>query len=146
MPESFGDNLIFGRHNAILDVFKNANLPEDAKIFQDEQLPRYSSDPLLRPDVVVVDHRNKRATIVDVTYPFESSPSALQRVCDSKRSKYDSIKCNLEANGSTVVVDALVMGLVGSLNPLNATVHAALYIFNLARSATVGANSNQSVV
>ena len=117
MWEGPGQNPILGRHDTILNiVLKDANIPENAEVFKDQQLPGYSSDPLLRPDLVVVDHGRKRAVIADVACPFESSLPALQKACDTKRTKYDGIKKNFEARGYTVVLDALVVECRGSYN------------------------------
>ena len=83
----------------------------------------------------MVDHSKKRAIIIDVACPFESSSDAFRKARDSKRTKYDGIKTNLESKGYTVVLDALIVGSLGAWDPLNAAVLSALNILGKKRAA-----------
>ena len=104
------------RHNAILDiVLKYANITENAEVFKDQQLPAYSSDSLLRPDLVVIDHGRKGATNAIVACPFELSLPAMQRSLDANRTKNVAMQRNFKAKGYNVVLDALVLGSMGSV-------------------------------
>ena len=115
MREGPSENPILGRHDTILNILiEEATLSDGVEVRRYQQIPEYSSDPLLRPDLVVLDHSKKTATIVDVACPFENGNQAFLKTRDVKRTKYDSIKVNLESKGYRVILDAFVVGSLGS--------------------------------
>ena len=140
MREGPGENPILGRHNAILNI-----LIEEATLSDGVDIPEYSSDSLLRPDLVVLDHSKKTATIVDAACPFENGNQAFLKTRDVKRTKYDSIKVNLESKGYRVIFDAFVVESLGSWDPLNADVLAALNISGK-RRASVAKHCMQTAI
>lgn len=68
----------------------------------------------LKPDLVIFDQANKSAVIVDIACPFDNGSDALEVKRAEKRDKYEPLADLLRVRGYRVVVDALVVGALGS--------------------------------
>lgn len=74
----------------------------------------------LRPDLVI--RKGKETIIFDVTVPFEDGPQAIESARRKKVEKYknlDHVDHELSIDGSVVVVEAIVVGDLGSWDPVN---------------------------
>lgn len=73
----------------------------------------------LKPDLVILNDTTGQATVVDVTVPFEGS-NAFGDVREAKIQKYNYLKKILAAKGyHKVIVNAFVIGSLGSWDPNN---------------------------
>lgn len=59
------------RHDAVLSQLLKSVKKSDKKVFSNPQVPNFDSD--LRPDIPLVDNRNKVATPINVTIDFENA-------------------------------------------------------------------------
>uniref|UniRef100_A0A7E4VBH6 Reverse transcriptase n=1 Tax=Panagrellus redivivus TaxID=6233 RepID=A0A7E4VBH6_PANRE len=78
---------------------------------------RSNSD--LRPDITVIDEKNRTATIIDIAIPFESSKVAMEEARRRKKEKYAGIEQSLKERGFKTFCDAFVIGSLGSYDPAN---------------------------
>ncbi|KAK3917034.1 hypothetical protein KUF71_026046, partial [Frankliniella fusca] len=77
------------------------------------------ADSRLMPDLVVIDNDRKLAIIVDVACPFDNRQDAFLEKRNEKISKYTPI-CNiLKTKGYRAIVDAVLVGSLGSWDPAN---------------------------
>ena len=73
----------------------------------------------LMPDLVVINNERKLAIIVDVACPFDNRRDALIAKRKEKIEKYSPLCEDLKAKGYRAVVDAIVVGALGSWDPDN---------------------------
>ena len=99
------------RHNATVERLVKA-VPQTLETkFLDQTV--LGCDSLGRPDVVIVDDKDKKAYLVDVTFLCET-PKNLKASRASKVDKYTGIKAKLEEKGNETVLDALLVGSLGT--------------------------------
>ena len=95
--------------------------------FKERKIPGSPGD--LRPDYCLIDRPHGFATIVDVTIPFEGDAGSFQRAREEKVRKYQPLKDWLMSEGFVdVMVDAFIVGSLGSWDPDNATISRRLGI------------------
>jgi hypothetical protein len=71
----------------------------------------------LRPDLVIV--KNNKATIIDITVPFENRMEALNQARLLKLQKYEDLARAPSGRFAEVKVDTIVLGSLGSWDPEN---------------------------
>ncbi|KAM8707298.1 hypothetical protein ACLKA7_011399 [Drosophila subpalustris] len=125
MPHSAAMQL---RHNAIAAPISKAakvrgTLRENCRV---EGVPEELQT--LRPDIVARDEAAKRIIMVDVTVPFENGSGALDTARNAKLEKYRPLAEALRRQGYRVAVDAIVVGALGTWDPLNERVLKLLNI------------------
>jgi hypothetical protein len=98
--------LINQRHNAVNRVTKAAQ--SKYTILTENETIQGN----LRPDLVIV--KNNKATIIDITMPFENRMKALTEARQCKVSKYEVLARALNNTFSEVKVDAIVLGSLGT--------------------------------
>ena len=103
------------RHNAIVDRIKQAA----SYRFQLLGENRIVDDTLLRPDLVLINNREKRAIIVDVTIPFENRPEAFKAARDEKMEKYKATEQFLRPKFPNICIAPVIVGALGSWDPEN---------------------------
>ena len=99
------------RHNAIVERLVKAVPQTLGTKFLDQTVP--GCDSLGRPDVVILDDKDKKAYLVDVAVPCET-PENLKASRARKLDKYAGIKAKLEEKGYDTVLDALLVGSLGT--------------------------------
>ena len=107
---------IKARHDKVMERLVRAIPGSLGTKFLDQTVPNCSG--LQRPDVVILNEEQKKAYLVDVTCPCETTvnmASARQRKVD----KYADVKGRLEEKGYDTVLDAFVVGTLGTWDPLN---------------------------
>uniref|UniRef100_A0A7E4VPB3 Reverse transcriptase n=1 Tax=Panagrellus redivivus TaxID=6233 RepID=A0A7E4VPB3_PANRE len=92
------------RHNAVVNRLEKV-LPQNShtRILTNQTVPGCDSN--LRPDITVIDDKNRIATIIDVAIPFESQLLSLRRHPSTQE-------------GETFN-DAFIVGSLGSFDPAN---------------------------
>ena len=114
------------RHNAILQRLSKAVPQPEGNRYLEQKLKGMPGD--LRPDLALW-HNDGRVTIVDVTIPYEADEAAFEKARSEKKAKYQPIAEWLQNNGHTdVVIDAFVVGALGSWDTNNETVLKRLNI------------------
>ena len=100
------------RHNAILERLVKAVPQTLGTKFLDQTVPSCGS--LGRPDVVILDDKDKKTYLVDVAVPCET-PENLRASRERKLDKYAGIKAKakLEEKGYDTVLDVLLVGSLG---------------------------------
>lgn len=73
----------------------------------------------VRPDIVVIDKKEKTVSIVDVCCPFESGPNALQYARARKQMHYQPETIAFQKMGYKTLCDAIVVGCLGSWSCAN---------------------------
>jgi uncharacterized C2H2 Zn-finger protein len=73
----------------------------------------------LKPDIVMIDEAKSRVAILDIRCPFEGSTNSFENARISKREKYDIEKLAFNMKGFDCICDAIVVGALGSWDPLN---------------------------
>jgi len=81
-----------------------------------------------RSDREVREEAAKRIVIIDVTVPFENGTGALESARRAKIEKYRPLAEELRRQGYRVVVDAIVVGALGTWDPINERVLKVLNI------------------
>ncbi|KAK3908767.1 Retrovirus-related Pol polyprotein from type-1 retrotransposable element R2 [Frankliniella fusca] len=81
-----------------------------------------------KPDLVIINTSSKQAVIIDVACPFENRYEALERKRIEKVQKYLPLAEALQQQGFETVVDAVVVGSLGSWDPSNESSMALLGI------------------
>jgi hypothetical protein len=105
-------DLITRRHNTMVDRVRKAVSSKFAILAENEAM-----NGNMRPDLVIA--RNNTANIIDVTIPFENRMVALGQDRQDKLQKYDDRGRALRSRFSEVKVDAIVLGSLGTWDPLN---------------------------
>ena len=90
--------LIRDRHNAILDRIIRAVPDSLGAKYKEQPLPGTSGNN--RPDLTVIAPDDSYAIIVDVSCPFEGSPTALEEAAQAKLLKYEPLRhvCSVRYN------------------------------------------------
>ena len=107
---------IKARHDKVMERLVRAIPGNLGTKFLDQTVPNCSG--LQRPDVVILNEEQKKAYLVDVTCPCETTANmaaARQRKLD----KYADVKVKLEEKGYETVLDAFVVGTLGTWDPKN---------------------------
>lgn len=115
------------RHNAVLDrITKGIPLTDDREMRINRKVEGSSSND--RPDIVILDKKDRTATVVDVAVPFENGPNSLVQAREHKISKYEHIRQELEAQGYKTTMGAIIVGALGTWPNENDAVLTALGI------------------
>ena len=119
-------SLMRSRHNAVLQRLSRAVSPTEGDRYMEQNVRNAPGD--LRPDMVVW-HPDGRITIVDVTIPYEGEEGAFMKARQEKKTKYQPIADWLVTKGHPdVLIDAFVVGSLGSWDPENEDVMKRLRI------------------
>ena len=114
------------RHNAILERIVRA-IPEFLGTKMKEQsIPGTTGDN--RPDLTIISPCGTRVTLVEVSCPFEGTPTALQDAADLKVAKYEPLRQQLLQTYAEVTIHPFIVGNLGSWFPGNDRVLSALKI------------------
>ena len=119
-------DLIRARHNSIVDRIVRAVPAHLGKIFREQPPPGTTGDN--RPDLTIISHNDTSAILVDVTCPFEGSPSALEVAAQAKLDKYEPLRQTLLQRYQSVQVYPFVVGSLGSWYKGNDAVLSALHV------------------
>ena len=118
------------RHNAILDrLVKAYKPPATTTVHINKTIPGLNDN--IRPDIVAIDETNKRATIIDVTTPFENNYAAFIEARQEKIRKYEPVVRHFEQLGfdsSNIYLNAFIVGALGGWDPNNELVLSQLGI------------------
>ncbi|KAL5510008.1 hypothetical protein EMCRGX_G005472 [Ephydatia muelleri] len=113
------------RHNAILERIVKA-VPEFMGTKMKEQpLPGTGDN---RPDLTIISPCGRKVMLVEVSCPFEGSPTALEDAAAHKVTKYEPLRRQLLQNYSEVTIHPFIVGSLGSWFPGNDRVLSALRI------------------
>uniref|UniRef100_A0A7E4V2A8 Reverse transcriptase n=1 Tax=Panagrellus redivivus TaxID=6233 RepID=A0A7E4V2A8_PANRE len=106
------------RHNAVAGRLEKV-LPRNdhTSVYINQAVPGSNSD--LRPDITVIDEKNRIATIIDIAIPFKSSKVAMEEARRRKKEKNAGIERSLKERGFKTFCDAFVIGSLGSYDPAN---------------------------
>lgn len=110
-------DLITKRHNRVVDRLVRAIPIGTAEIRLDQRAPEVASN--LRPDIIIWDPQNKKATIIDVVCPFENRQQAFDAARLDKETKYQPLVNELVSKGFNVSLHALVVGALGAWDDKN---------------------------
>ncbi|KAK3927015.1 Retrovirus-related Pol polyprotein from type-1 retrotransposable element R2 [Frankliniella fusca] len=88
-----------------------------------------------KPDLVIIDNSSKVAVIIDVSCPFDNRYTAMEEKRLEKVQKYLPFATALNDQGFDTVVDAVVVGSLGSWDPANESAMALLGIPEKRRKA-----------
>ncbi|KAK3908776.1 hypothetical protein KUF71_003418 [Frankliniella fusca] len=88
-----------------------------------------------KPDLVIIDNSSKIAVIIDVACPFDNRYTAMEEKRLEKVQKYLPLATALNDQGFDTVVDAVVVGSLGSWDPANESAMALLGIPEKRRKA-----------
>ncbi|XP_034245769.1 uncharacterized protein LOC117647903 [Thrips palmi] len=113
------------RHSTVVQHLVDA-MPEHRRQHLRLERTVVGSGSNLKPDIVVRDTVHNVATIIDVACPFENRRTALATTREHKINKYKALETYLEGQGFTVILDAVVVGALGSWDPRNQRALAAL--------------------
>lgn len=106
------------RHNAVLNRLVRAIPRNQANTIRvNQKIP--NCDLRERPDLVITNIITKKACIVDVTVPAENHDDALLAARDYKIRKYTPHAEVLRSQGFETVVEAVVVGSLGSWDTRN---------------------------
>ena len=83
----------------------------------EKTIPLTGSD--LKPDLVILDKDSKQAIIVDISCPFDNKYEALQESRQLKINKYTPLAQTLQNQGYSTYCDAIIVGSLGSWDPMN---------------------------
>ncbi|KAL1476219.1 hypothetical protein MTO96_036674 [Rhipicephalus appendiculatus] len=101
------------RHNAIVARVRAAAEASYTVAFENRPV----GDTPLRPDLVLVS--GEEALVIDVTCPFDNTPEAFINVRNEKVQRYEPVADYLRRRYQRVIVDAVVIGALGSWDPAN---------------------------
>lgn len=114
------------RHNAILERIVRA-VPEFLGTKMKEQpIPGTTGDN--RPDLTIISPCGTRVTLVEVSCPFEGTPTALEDAAKHKVTKYEPLRQQLLQTYAEVTVLPFIVGSLGSWYPPNDHVLSHLHI------------------
>ena len=104
------------RHDKVMERLVKA-VPEDLGTkFLDQAVPECSGT--LRPDVVILNREQKKAYLIDVACPCETVDN-LGAARQRKLDKYAETKKRLEDKGFETMLDAFLVGSLGTWDPKN---------------------------
>lgn len=101
------------RHNNIVSRIKAAAQAKHEVISENQAI----AGTRLRPDLVIT--KNQRATIIDITIPFDNRLEAFQAAREEKLNKYAPIRTALLADYTQVDIEVVIVGALGSWDPAN---------------------------
>lgn len=101
------------RHNAIVNRIKKACADRWTVLSED----RVVGSENRRPDLVI--QKGNDVIIIDVTVPFHNGLDAFQDARNEKIQKYSGAAQEISLEGKNVVVEAVVVGALGSWDPAN---------------------------
>lgn len=101
------------RHNVIVDSIKKAASDRWAIVGENSVVGTEN----LKPDLVV--RKRNEIIIIDVTVPFENGLYAFDKARNLKLTKYSNLAKELSSNGNVAVVEAVVVGALGSWDSAN---------------------------
>lgn len=107
------------RHNAIAARITKAIPQRLGTVRENQQVPGFTGERILRPDIVVINEEEKRLILCDVTVAFENRYAEFRRARQEKIDKYTPIVNHFRAAGWTTELDAIVVGALGSWDPAN---------------------------
>ena len=81
-----------------------------------------------RPDLTIISPCGRKVMLVEVSCPFEGSPTALEDAAAHKVTKYEPLRRQLLQNYSEVTIHPFIVGSLGSWFPGNDRVLSALRI------------------
>jgi hypothetical protein len=105
-------DLFTRRHNAVVNKVRKAAESKFTILAENEVVLGN-----LRPDLVIV--KSNKATIIDITVPYENMMEALNQARLLKLQKYEDLARALSGRFAEVKVDAIVLGSLGSWDPEN---------------------------
>ncbi|XP_075726414.1 uncharacterized protein LOC142768330 [Rhipicephalus microplus] len=100
-------------HNAIVARLKKAAPERFTDIGENQQV----GVPSLRPDLVLA--RAEEALILDVCCPFDNRMQAFQEARRVKEQKYAPLQRHLLQRFQRVFIDSIIVGCLGSYDPVN---------------------------
>ena len=114
------------RHNAILERIVRA-VPEFLGTKMKEQaLPGTSGDN--RPDHTIISPCGTKVSLIEVSCPFEGTPTALEDAANNKVAKYEPLRQQLLQCYAEVTIHPFIVGSLGSWFPGNDRVLSALRV------------------
>ncbi|XP_026465938.1 uncharacterized protein LOC113369394 [Ctenocephalides felis] len=120
-------NAITKRHDSIVQrLITAAKKPADGALYANQPIPEYDGQE--RPDIVIIDNREKTAAIIDIAVPFENRTEAFQTTRQLKKDKYAALAEHFRAKGFRTTVDAFIVGSLGGYCSRNWTALAALKV------------------
>ena len=118
--------MIRDRHNSILERIVRA-VPESVGTKMKEQ-PQPGTSGDNRPDLTIISPDESSVIIVEVSCPFEGSPTALEDAARTKLEKYEPLRQTLLQRYTSVEVLPFIVGSLGSWYPPNDRVLSSLRI------------------
>ena len=118
--------MIRERHNAILERIIRA-IPEHLGTKQKEQ-PIPGTSGANRPDLTIISPDGTSILLVEVSCPFEGTPTALEDAARMKVDKYEPLCQVLRQKYTSVEVLPFIVGALGSWYPPNDRVLSRLHI------------------
>ena len=116
-PSSLNTHIV-QRHNTIIDrIVRATHRNQDLTVVVDERMPHSGTQG--RPDMVFKNDKTKEAFILDVSCPMENAADFLNIARRRKISKYEPQAAALRSSGYRVVVDAILVGALGTWDPAN---------------------------
>ncbi|XP_026476641.1 uncharacterized protein LOC113382511 [Ctenocephalides felis] len=115
------------RHDSIVQrLITAAKKPADGALYANQPIPEYDGQE--RPDIVIIDNKEKTAAIIDIAVPFENRTEAFQTTRQLKKDKYAALAEHFRAKGFRTTVDAFIVGSLGGYCSRNWTALAALKV------------------
>ena len=118
--------MVRDRHNAILDRIVRA-IPDHLGTKMKEQ-PLPGTSGANRPDLTIISPDETSILLVEVSCPFEGSPTALEDAARIKIEKYEPLRQTLLQKYTSVEVLPFIVGALGSWYPPNNHVLSRLHI------------------
>uniref|UniRef100_A0A7E4UPS0 Restriction endonuclease subunit S n=1 Tax=Panagrellus redivivus TaxID=6233 RepID=A0A7E4UPS0_PANRE len=105
------------RHNAVLTRLLKAIPKKSQTVYTNQATP--GCDTALRPDIVIINEKNKLATIIDVAIPFEGSIHCFNDAGKRKIEKYAGIEHYFIEKGYKTFNNAFAIGAPGCYDTAN---------------------------
>uniref|UniRef100_A0A914EMM8 Reverse transcriptase n=1 Tax=Acrobeloides nanus TaxID=290746 RepID=A0A914EMM8_9BILA len=102
------------RHNAVVDRLVEMIPNKKNKNMEIRLNMTTGSGNRTRPDILKIDHVEKRAIIIDVACPFEREQNSLHEAARRKIQKYSNEASILRGQGYKVYMGAFVVGALGA--------------------------------
>ncbi|KAL5509882.1 hypothetical protein EMCRGX_G005322, partial [Ephydatia muelleri] len=122
----FNFGMARARHNSIRERIVRA-VPEFLGTkMKEQQIPGTTGDN--RPDLTIISPCGTKVTLVEVSCPFEGTPTALEDAANLKVAKYEPLRQQLLQTYAEVTIHPFIVGSLGSWFPGNDRVLSALPI------------------
>eukprot|EP00731_Ephydatia_muelleri_P013765 Em0007g1075a len=122
----FNFGMARARHNSIRERIVRA-VPEFlGTTMKEQQIPGTTGDN--RPDLTIISPCGTKVTLVEVSCPFEGTPTALEDAANLKVAKYEPLRQQLLQTYAEVTIHPFIVGSLGSWFPGNDRVLSALPI------------------